>query len=352
MTTPAELYQIRGRQHALSKDIHQERVLKQFDRLAQNLVPDTANHLGLWQKLLGRGRKSTRGIYLWGGVGAGKTMLLDLFYEALPFPEKKRIHFHHFMRSVHSHLKQQKRNDPLQHVAGIIAQQCRVLCLDEFIVSDITDAMILSGLLKTLFELGVCLVTTSNTEPDELYKNGLQRARFLPAIALIKRHMDIVHLDNQIDYRLQTLRRAGTYHFPLNAETQQQMRQTFESLSGAPATGGEVEINQRPLAFLGTAKGTAWFDFQVLCNSARSQNDYIEIAGQYHSVLLSDVRAMDALSDDAARRFLNLIDVLYNHKVKLVISADAPVTELYRGKRLAAEFKRAVSRLIEMQSEQ
>jgi cell division protein ZapE len=349
--TPGELYQARSQQQALSKDPRQERILKHLERLALSLAPDQGQNRGLLAKMLGN-KARPAGIYLWGGIGAGKTMLMDIFYESLPFPEKKRTHFHQFMRSVHSLLKEQKaQSDPLQQIARLMSYQYRVLCLDEFIVTDITDAMILSGVLKNLFAAGVCLVTTSNTEPDELYKNGLQRARFLPAIELIKQNMEVLHLDNRIDYRLRALRQAGTYHHPLNDLTRKQMQSTFSDLSSSPASAGEVEINQRSLVFKGMAKGVAWFDFQVLCKSARSQNDYLEIAKLYHSVLLSEVRAMDAAADDAARRFLNLIDVLYNHKVKLVISADAPPAELYKGKRLAAEFKRAVSRLVEMQSE-
>jgi cell division protein ZapE len=349
--TPGELYQTRSQQQALSKDSRQERILKHLDRLAQTLAPDPAQDRGLLAKMLGKKARHA-GIYLWGGIGAGKTMLMDIFYETLPFPEKKRTHFHQFMRGVHNHLKEQKaQSDPLQQIARHMAYQYRVLCLDEFIVTDITDAMILSGLLKHMFAAGVCLVTTSNTEPDELYKNGLQRARFLPAIELIKQHMEVMHLDNKVDYRLRALRQAGTYHQPLNEQTRKQMQSTFSNLSSSPASAGEIEINQRALVFKGLAKGVAWFDFQVLCKSARSQIDYLEIAKLYHSVLISEVRPMDATADDAARRFLNLIDVLYNHKVKLVISADAPPAELYKGKRLTAEFKRAVSRLAEMQSE-
>jgi cell division protein ZapE len=348
--TPSELYQARSRQQALSKDPQQERVLKHLDRLAQALTPDPQDR-GLLARMLGK-KASPAGIYLWGSVGTGKTMLMDMFYETLPFPEKKRTHFHSFMRTVHLHLKQLKqRSDPLQQVAQHIADQCRVLCLDEFIVTDITDAMILAGLLKNLLAKEVCLVTTSNTEPGELYKNGLQRERFLPAIELIKRHMQAIHLDSRVDYRLLTLQREGTFHYPLNEGTQQRMESTFANLSGHPAGAGEIEINHRPVVFKGMAKGVAWFDFKLLCKSARSQDDYLEIADLFHSVLVSDVKIMDAHADDAARRFLNLIDILYNRKVKLVISADAPVTELYQGKRLTNEFKRAVSRLVEMQSE-
>jgi cell division protein ZapE len=192
--TPGELYLARSQQHSFSKDTHQERVLRQLDRLAGAVAADAPQPQGLLSRMLGK-QTAPPGIYLWGGIGTGKTMLMDLFYESLTFPEKKRSHFHHFMRSLHAHLKQQRqRTDPLLHVARLIAEQCRVLCLDEFIVTDITDAMILSGLLKNLFASGVCLLTTSNTEPTELYRNGLQRARFLPAIDLIRRHMQIIHL--------------------------------------------------------------------------------------------------------------------------------------------------------------
>jgi cell division protein ZapE len=360
--TPSQLYQLRKRECALSADPQQELVIQQFDRLYGELLASTGK-TSLWdkwgRKLLGQPWSSSgtmhspvRGIYLWGGVGRGKTMLMDIFYESLP-GSKQRLHFHHFMQNVHAALKKLGGiENPLNRVAMDIARN-RVLCLDEFIVTDITDAMLLSGLLQALFARGVCLVTTSNTAPDNLYRDGLQRARFLPAIELLKQHTEVLQLDNNIDYRLQTFRRDGTYHYPLDGNAIQHMQNIFQNLaSGGRRQAGGIEINGRRIPVVGIADSAIWFEFAALCDAPRSQNDYLEIARLHHTVLLSGVPQMDDMANDAARRFLNLLDVFYDHRVNLIVSAAVDIPNLYQGQRLAFEFERAQSRLLEMQSEQ
>lgn len=280
-------------------------------------------------------------------------MLMDILYETLPIDNKLRQHFHYFVNQIHQQLKSHRnRQNPLAVVAENIAQQTRVLCLDEFHVSDITDAMLLAGLLTALFERGVCLVTTSNRKPDDLYKDGLQRTRFFPAIELIKTQMEILNIDNEVDYRLATLRERGTYHYPLTHENRKIMQVAFETLTSHEEwQEGFIAINDRKVQAIRFADGVAWFDFDTLCDSPRSQADYIEIACRYHSVFLSELRSMSDTENDAARRFLNLLDVFYDHRVNLIITAETPIENIYTGRRLAFEFQRATSRLIEMQSE-
>jgi cell division protein ZapE len=356
---PSQLYQLRKHECALSADPQQELVTQQFDRLYGELLAGTGKN-SLWHKWgrklsghTGTMHSPVRGIYLWGGVGRGKTMLMDIFYESLPGSNKQRLHFHHFMQTVHAALKKLGGiENPLNRVAQDIARN-RVLCLDEFIVTDITDAMLLSGLLQALFARGVCLVTTSNTSPDNLYRDGLQRARFLPAIELLKQHTQVLHLDNQQDYRLQTFRRDGTYHYPLDNKAAQHMQNIFQNLaSGGRRQTGSIEINGRRIPVTGIADSAVWFEFAALCDAPRSQNDYLEIARLHHTVLLSGVPQMDDMANDAARRFLNLLDVFYDHRVNLIVSAAVDIPNLYKGRRLAFEFERAQSRLLEMQSEQ
>jgi len=264
-----------------------------------------------------------------------------------------RYHFHQFMQLVHRDLKGLRSiQKPLDIVAGRVAREADVLCLDEFHVNDITDAMLMAGLLRALFDYGVCLVTTSNRAPDDLYKNGLQRARFLPAIELIKKFTRVINLDSKKDYRLAALRKEGTYHYPLSEKVSQHMRHAFATLTSHENWNTEsITVNGRGISVIGEAEGAVWFSFDTLCNTARSQNDYLEIARFHHTVFLSDVPILTKDEDDAARRFLNLLDVLYDHRGKLVISAGGPAETLYSGKRLAFEFQRASSRLFEMQTE-
>ena len=280
-------------------------------------------------------------------------MLMDCFYESLPFARRERMHFHRFMRRVHAELRLAKRRtQPLETVAQRLARQARVICLDEFFVSDIADAMILAGLLEGLFRRGVTLVTTSNTHPEDLYKDGLQRERFLPAIESIQSHVDVVHLDGGADYRLRQLEQAPTYFDSTLESTPRQMQQRFAALAGESAAGPrELSIEERQMAATATGAGMVWFEFTELCAGPRSQNDYIELARLYHTVFISNIPEFTAAGEDAARRFIAAIDEFYDRGVKLVASAAAAPAALYRGERLQQEFERTASRLIEMQTQ-
>ncbi len=293
-----------------------------------------------------------RGLYLWGGVGRGKTYLMDAFYESLPFENKMRAHFHRFMRHVHGELKALSGSiNPLEKVAERLAKRARVICFDEFFVADIADAMILGGLFELLFARQVTLVATSNIVPDELYKNGLQRQRFLPAIHLINQHTRVFYLDAACDYRLRVLEQAELYHFPLDAEADRVLADNFAKL--APERGVSdklIEVNGRALLSRCCADDVVWFEFATLCDGPRSQNDYIELAMQYHTVLISNVPLMTSNEEDQARRFINLVDEFYDRNVKLVLSAASDIEALYQGARLQFEFERTASRLREMQS--
>lgn len=299
-------------------------------------------------------RTPVRGLYLWGGVGRGKTYLMDNFYESLPFERKLRAHFHRFMRRVHGELRKlDGQKNPLKKVADVIASEARVICFDEFFVSDITDAMILGTLMEELFARGVTLVATSNIVPDGLYKDGLQRARFLPAIALLKQHTLVVNVDGGVDHRLRALTQAELYHSPLDEAADLSLMRSFKSLlpAGAPVQENlDLEVEGRLIHARYTAEGVAWFKFSALCDGPRSQNDYIELAREYHSVLLSNVPALGRANDDAARRFISLVDEFYDRQVKLVMSAEKPLAQLYSTGKLEFEFQRTVSRLLEMQS--
>jgi cell division protein ZapE len=294
-----------------------------------------------------------RGLYLWGGVGRGKTWLMDMFFESLPFPEKRRRHFHRFMHDVHTELKGlQNQESPLEAVAERMAGDTRVLCFDEFFVTDIADAMILGGLFEGLFKRGVTLVATSNTPPRDLYKDGLQRQRFLPAIDLIEKHVEVLNVDGATDYRLRQLTQAGTYLLATAPDTPQRLDTLFAELAhyGASA-GGTIEIEGRNIPVIRQSSSAVWFDFESLCGGPRSQDDYIEIAREYQSVIVSDVPILEPVRENQARRFIALVDELYDRNVNLIVSAAASPVDLYRGDRLKFPFERTVSRLIEMQSE-
>ncbi len=306
------------------------------------------------KKRLGKLRwPRVQGLYLWGGVGRGKTYLMDAFYESLPFTRKRRTHFHRFMLHVHAQCaKVSGRKDPLALVAKTIAEKTRVLCFDEFFVSDIADAMILGRLTEALFAEGVTLVATSNVAPDLLYKDGLQRQNFLPAIARLKQNCAVLQVDGGADYRLRALTTAEIYHHPCDAAAEANLARWFTQIATHTTTQTELVIEGRPIAARRLADGAAWFDFAPLCASARAAADYIEIARTHHSVLLSRVPALTAHDEDAARRFITLVDEFYDRGVKLILAADAPLEKLYAGKRLNFEFQRTRSRLQEMQSEE
>ena len=332
-----------------------------FQALTQVEAPSAPSGKGLFgklNKLLGKGQTETqtpaRGLYMWGGVGRGKTWLMDLFFQSIPGERKQRLHFHRFMLRVHQELTElQGQSDPLQIVADRFKSETDLLCFDEFFVSDITDAMLLGTLMEALFARGITLVATSNIPPDNLYRNGLQRARFLPAIEMIKQHCDVMNVDAGIDYRLRSLTSAHLWISPLNDATDKEMDRMFIALSGQAREEKPVlEINHRSLATQGVAEGVVAIDFLTLCGEGRSQHDYIELSRRFHTVLLYNVPVMIYKTEDQARRFLALVDEFYERHVKLVVSAEASLYEIYKGSRLKFEYQRCVSRLQEMQSEE
>lgn len=358
MTSPLERYQHYLQQPGFVPDAAQEMAVEKLQKLHKNLLargeePFRKSLLERWGIGKVKPIEPVIGLYFWGGVGRGKTFLMDVFYEALPFQSKLRLHFHRFMRRVHQELKTlEGEKNPLEVVADRIATEARVLCFDEFFVSDITDAMILGTLMQHLFDRGVTLVATSNIVPDRLYTNGLQRSRFLPAIALIKEFTEVINVDGGVDYRLRVLQKAELYHWPLDEGADRSLQHSFDQLaSEAPRLEeGEIEIENRMIPVRCLADGVAWFSFTALCDGPRSQNDYIELARLYHTVLISGVPCLKAGLDDQARRFINLVDEFYDRNVKLVLSAAVAPEALYQGSGLVFEFQRTLSRLLEMQS--
>lgn len=315
--------------------------------------PAPASHwLSRLTRRLRTRRPPVRGAYLWGGVGRGKTFLMDTFFDEVKLVAKQRMHFHHFMQEMHDRLAGlPPQPDPLEVLADGLADRVRLLCLDEFTVTDITDAMILHGLLRACFARGITLVTTSNTPPDELYANGLQRERFLPAIELLRQNTSVFNLDGGIDYRLRTLKQADVYFSPLNAAADAGMTRLFEDLAaGHEEAVSGLLINHRNIPVRRLGRGVAWFDFAGLCEGPRGTADYIEIAREYHTVLLSGVPVLTPARDAAARRFLHLVDEFYDRNVKLIVSAATPLKRIYEGDALVFEYQRLRSRLTEMQS--
>jgi cell division protein ZapE len=306
-------------------------------------------------RLARRRREPVRGLYLWGGVGRGKTWLMDLFFECLDSPLRQRTHFHRFMQRVHAELRAELRaegdgRDPLPRVAERWARRCQVLCLDELHVADIADAMLLGGLFQGLFAHGVTLVTTSNSPPDELYRGGLQRARFLPAIEAIERHTIVLEVAGRTDFRLRILEQSEIFHQPLDARADEVLTAAFDRFAAECELDHDLEINGRDFHARRRGDGVIWFDFAELCEKPRGSVDYIEIARAFNTVVVSGVPRLDDRDADAARRFIALVDEFYDRNVKLLMSAAAPPPELYAGSRLAFEFARTASRLTEMQS--
>lgn len=357
--TPKELYQRDLASEGFTYDPAQEVAVDHLQRLYDDLIRSQPKQrggaLGKLKRVFAKHpRQHIQGLYFWGGVGRGKTYLVDTFYNALPFERKMRIHFHRFMHRVHDELKLLKgQSDPLPKVADKFTREARVICFDEFFVQDITDAMLLGTLMQELFKRGVVLVATSNIVPDDLYKNGLQRQRFLPAIDLIKKNCEIVNVDSGIDYRMRTLTQAEIYHSPLDECADTNLVKYFNQLAPdhqAHSTGKPITINHREIPTRMEADDVAMFEFNALCGGPRSQNDYMEISRLYHAVLLSNVRQMDEKTDDIARRFIAMVDEFYERHVKLIMSSEVPLEALYAGGRLSFEFKRTLSRLQEMQS--
>lgn len=356
MTTPWERYQADLQREDFSHDPAQEQAVALLQDLYERLLAQRSQRrgglLGWLRQVRGQRLEPEVGLYLWGGVGRGKTYLVDMFYDCLPFKQKMRVHFHRFMRRVHEELKRlEGEKDPLEKVADLLAEEAQVVCFDEFYVSDIADAMILGGLMEALFARGVTLVATSNIIPARLYENGLQRQRFLPAIALVEKCTRVVNVDAGVDYRLRTLQQAELYHYPLDAAADDSLRDSFQRLAPQPGQHWErMEVNGRYLTCRCRADDVGWFDFAELCDGPRSQNDYIELSRLFHAVLLSGVPVFTPDTDDQARRFINLVDEFYDRNVKLVMAAGAPLHELYGGGGLSFEFQRTISRLQEMQS--
>jgi cell division protein ZapE len=292
-----------------------------------------------------------RGVYMWGGVGRGKSFLMDSFFLVVPVVRKARFHFHEFMRAVHRQLDELKGvADPMDEVARRISKKYRLICFDEFHVSDVADAMLLYNLLNALFNNGVSFIMTSNYAPDTLYPDGLHRDRMLPTIALIKERLDVLNVDSGNDYRKRALEQVQAYLTPLGAATDQSLRDNFSRIAESKDEDPRVNIEGRDLKSLRRAGGVIWFDFSTLCGGPRSQNDYLEIASRFHTVILSSVPAMSAAMSSEARRFTWLIDVFYDNKIKLIMSAQVSPEELYTQGTLSNEFHRTVSRIIEMQS--
>jgi len=332
-----------------NRDPAQLELIAALQRVADAIAPESRRS---WFSWLRRPVPPARGLYIWGGVGRGKTWLMDLFFEQLAEERRQRLHFHRFMQEVHTQLGDLRLSNPLQTVARRMARQWRLLCLDEFNVTDIADAMILGGLLRALLAEGMVLVTTSNIPPDELYRDGLQRASFLPAIDLLSREMAVVHMAGERDYRCEVMREQHAYHWPLGMAAEKALASEFRQLAGGEIdTDGALEVNGRRLPYRSRAEGAVWFDFEALCGPPRSQLDYIELARTQATVFLSDVPRMGSARDDRTRRFIFLIDEFYDRRVKLVMSADAVPDRLYSGERLAFEFQRTASRLAEMQTE-
>ena len=350
--SPLIRYQRDIEENEFTFDEAQHKAIEQLDILFHQLIETERTSNGFIHRFLNKTNKPLTGLYMWGGVGRGKTYLMDSFYDVLPIKKKKRLHFHRFMYWVHQELKDHSgQSDPLIKIAKKLAEETRILCFDEFFVSDIADAMILAGLFQEMFTLGISLVTTSNIVPDRLYWNGLQRSRFLPAIDLIKRHTQILNVDGGIDYRLRTLEQAEIYHSPLDQAAEDNLQFSFTHLAvDAIEENTKVLINGREISVRAKADGVLWLDYESACAGPRSAKDYIELSKLYNSILLSSVPQLDDEKNDQVRRFISLVDEFYERNVKLIISAAVDLQHLYSGKILAFEFKRTLSRLQEMQS--
>lgn len=356
MQTPLDKYTNDLLQQDFKADPAQKAAVMQLQKLFDALMVDTVKQNTLLDKIKSLFNIKTKhqitGLYFWGGVGRGKTYLVDCFYECLPFENKLRIHFHRFMQNIHHELKTLGNiESPLKIIAQRLSDQTRIICFDEFHVSDITDAMLLAGLFEALFERGVVLVTTSNQHPDQLYQGGLQRERFLPAIELIKNNTEVVNVDSGVDYRLEFLDHAEIYHSPLDDKADAMLENDFNHVCPDEGSRGmKLEIEGRTIQTVRCGDGVVWFEFKALCDGPRGAADYIEIARQYQTVLLANIPVMNDTDNDLAKRFITLVDEFYDRNVKLIITAAAAPDGLYQGKRLDEAFKRTISRLEEMRT--
>jgi len=350
--TPLEAYRQALSQPGMLSDPAQAGAVVELDQVHAELVESTQESSSWFGKLFGRERAPVKGLYIHGGVGRGKTWLMDLFYATLPFNEKMRVHFYQFMERVHQDLTNfRNEEDPLELVALKLAKQARVICFDEFFVNDIGDAMILARLLEALFERNVVLVATSNSSPNELYKNGLQRAKFLPAIELLNTRCKVFELRSAQDFRLRALQKLKVYLTPNDAAAELEIDQLLQRLSPAGVVSGTIlDVNGRALATQAIGADTLKVAFRELCDTARGASDYLELARRFSTLILTDVPQLDADRENAARRLISLVDTLYDNQINLVVSAQVPLEALYTGTRLTFEFARTKSRLAEMQS--
>jgi len=350
LTSVKQAYEAELATRGFRSDPAQLRAVEALDRCANEWAEYKAQRSNALKKFINR-PELPRGVYMYGGVGRGKSFLMDLFFNAVPLRRKTRLHFHEFMREVHRELRElQGTVNPLDELGLRISKRYKLICFDEFHVADITDAMILHRLLVSLFENGVGFVTTSNFKPDDLYPGGLHRDRILPAIALLNEKLEVLSVDNGTDYRRRTLEQLRMYLTPNDAAAEKEMRKAFDKLAEVADENPVLHIESREIRARRKAGGVVWFDFKTLCGGPRSQNDYLEIASQFHTVLLSDVPHMPVRMASEARRFTWLIDVLYDRRCKLIMSAEVPPEALYTEGPLSHEFPRTVSRLTEMQS--
>jgi cell division protein ZapE len=357
--TVLELYEEALKKRGFAEDDSQHLAVLRLQQLFEEWSAYKRRRRTALQRLVVR-PPLPRGVYLWGEVGRGKTFLMDSFYRCLPLVRRRRVHFHHFMRDVHRELDELKgRLNPLDALADRIARRYRLICFDEIAVSDVADAMILGRLLARTMDRGVVYCMTSNYHPDELYKNGLKREDFLPTLALLKERLDVVHVDGGADYRKRALRQVKTYHSPLTPESDGALMRAFEQIAEVEEESHELDVEGRVIPYRHRAGGVVWFDFKVICGWGRSQNDYLDLAKRFHTIIVSGVPRMGLEQADEARRFTLLVDVLYDQRVKLIVSAEVPADRLLlrdaratnaQLKAMIFQFDRTTSRLAEMQT--
>lgn len=349
--TPLDYYRDQCLKGNITEDQNQLFALHHLQRIYVNLVLEHKKRNSIFAAL--RKPQLIHGAYLWGSVGIGKTFLLDCLFRLLPFQNKLRMHFHPFMQLVHSELKShQGKKDPLKWIAKNFARKYMVLCFDEFVVTDIADAMLLGRLFRLMFGYGVCLVTTSNAMPDDLYKRGLQRKSFLPTIALLKQHTEVIHLPTSLDYRAKFLSTTGVFYTPNDNVAKDSMEKSFSILTNNEDYSMQpIMICGREIQIVKEAEDTIWFEFDKLCSIPRSQQDYLAIAAQYKTVLISNVLPIAEHANDRINLFIRMIDVFYDAHIKVIISSSVPIKDIYRDGKMLMDFKRTHSRLLEMQSD-
>jgi cell division protein ZapE len=350
--TPSALYHVKQREDRFEHDARQASLVIELDLLAEQLVQENHQRQSFFSKFIVK-TSAVQGLYLWGSVGVGKTMLMDCFYESLPFSKKQRWHFHAFMQALHEQLNHfSGKKDPLKYVANQIAKKTMVLCFDEFFVKDIADAMLLGGVLTHLFDEGVCLVATSNIPPHQLYEDGLQRQNFLATIKLIEEKTRAIHLDTENDYRKEFFSLAGVYYMPLDFQAEEKMAQAFRLYSKGVVTKASIELYGRNISVIQRSDNAIWCEFTDLCGIPRSQNDYLALVKQYEFVFVSHLTVITESENDLITSLINLVDIFYDAGVKLILSSDVLPRAIYPKGRMSFAFERTQSRLQEMQSEE